>query len=171
VIASGVGGISEADVNLAKASGALVIGFNVRPAGKAAQLAEREGVEVRIYDVIYEALDDVEVMMQGLLPKERKERFAGRAEVRETFTIPKVGVIAGCSVLDGKLVRGAHLRLIRDNVKVFDSRISGLKRFKEDVREVEKGYECGVAVDGHNDIRVGDVIEAYDIEEVAASLT
>ncbi|MCB9555956.1 MAG: translation initiation factor IF-2 [Deltaproteobacteria bacterium] len=170
VISAGVGGIHEADVNLAKASGAVIVGFNVRPAGKASQLAERERVEIRIYDVIYELLDDVKILMQGLLPKDRHERFAGRAEVRETFTIPRVGVVAGCAVLDGRISRGSHLRLIRDSVKIYDGRVATLRRFKEDVKEVEKGYECGLGVEGYNEIQVGDIIECYDVEEVAASL-
>ncbi|MFZ5785216.1 MAG: translation initiation factor IF-2, partial [Acidobacteriota bacterium] len=170
VISSAVGGIHETDVNLAKAAGAIILGFNVRPAGKATQLAEREGVEIKIYDIIYEMLDAVRDMMQGLLPKERREKFLGRAEVRETFAIPKVGTVAGCSVQDGKVTRSALLRLVRDNIKIYDGRIGSLRRFKDDVREVEKGYECGISIDGYNDIKVGDVIEAYEIEEVVASL-
>ena len=120
--------------------------------------------------MIYELLDDVKILMQGLLPKDRHERFAGRAEVRETFTIPRVGVVAGCAVLDGRISRGSHLRLIRDSVKIYDGRVATLRRFKEDVKEVEKGYECGLGVEGYNEIQVGDIIECYDVEEVAASL-
>ena len=170
VISAAVGGITENDVNLAKAAGALIAGFNVRPAGKAAKLAEKEHVEIRIYDIIYEMLDEVKVMMRGLLPKERKEKFLGRAEVRETFTIPKVGVIAGCGVQDGKITRHSLLRLVRDNIKIYDGKIGSLRRFKEDVKEVAQGYECGIGVDGYNDIKVGDVIEAYEIIEIAPSL-
>jgi len=170
VISSAVGGIHETDVNLAKAAGAIILGFNVRPAGKATQLAEREGVEIKIYDIIYEMLDAVRDMMQGLLPKERREKFLGRAEVRETFTIPKVGTVAGCGVQEGRITRTALLRLVRDNIKIYDGRVGSLRRFKDDVREVEKGYECGISIDGYNDVKVGDVIEAYEIEEVAASL-
>jgi len=170
VISSAVGGIHETDINLAKAAGAIVVGFNVRGTGKATQLAEREGVEIRIYDIIYEMMDEVKVMMQGLLPMERKERFIGRAEVRDTFTIPKVGMVAGCGVQDGKITRNAQLRLIRNNIKIYDGRIGSLRRFKEDVKEVAQGYECGLTIEGYNDIKVGDVVEAYAIEEVAAEL-
>ena len=170
VISAAVGGITENDVNLAKAAGALIAGFNVRPAGKAAKLAEKEHVEIRIYDIIYEMLDEVKVMMRGLLPKERKEKFLGRAEVRETFTIPKVGVIAGCGVQDGKITRHSLLRLVRDNIKIYDGKIGSLRRFKEDVKEVLQGYECGIGLEGYNDIKVGDVIEAYEIIEIAPSL-
>jgi len=171
VITSGVGGITETDVNLAKAAGAIIVGFNVRAAGKASQLAEQEGVEVRTYDVIYEMLDDVKMLMQGMLPKERREKALGRAEVRETFHIPKIGTVAGCSVQEGKITRHCLLRLFRDNIKVCDGKISSLKRFKDDVREVLQGYECGLSIDGQNDIQVGDVIEVYEFEEIVASLS
>jgi translation initiation factor IF-2 len=170
VISAAVGGITETDINLAKAAGAVVVGFNVRPAGKASVLAEREGVEIKTYDIIYELLDDVRDMMQGLLPKERREKFLGRAEVRDTFSIPKIGTVAGCGVQEGKITRSALLRLFRDNIKIYDGKVGSLRRFKDDVREVAQGYECGVTIDGYNDIRVGDVIEAYEIEEVAATL-
>lgn len=170
VISAGVGGVTETDVNLAKAAQAVILGFNVRPAGKANQLAEREGVEIRIYDVIYEMQDEVKELMRGLLPKERREKMQGRAEVRETFTIPKIGTIAGCSVIDGKVTRKSHLRLVRDDVKIYDGKVGSLRRFKDDVKEVVQGYECGIGIDGYNDIRVSDVIEAYEIEEIAPVL-
>jgi len=170
VISSGVGGITETDVNLAKAAGAIIVGFNVRAAGKASQLAEQEGAEIRTYDVIYEMLDDVKVLMQGMLPKERREKALGRVEVRETFHIPKVGTVAGCSVQEGKVTRSSLLRLFRDDVKVYDGKVGSLKRFKDDVKEVQQGYECGLSIDGYNDVRVGDVIEAYEFEEVVPSL-
>jgi translation initiation factor IF-2 len=170
VISTGVGGIHETDVNLAKAAGAVIIGFNVRSAGKASQLAEREGVEIRVYDVIYELLDDAKSLMRGLLPKERAEKALGRLEVRQTFTIPKVGTIAGCFVVDGKINRAAHLRLVRDNVKIYEGKVGSLRRFKDDVREVVQGYECGASIAGYNDIREGDVIEAYELEEVTPDL-
>jgi translation initiation factor IF-2 len=170
VISTGVGGITEADVNLAKASGAIILGFNVRPAGKATQLAEREGVEIKVYDIIYEMLDAVKVMMQGLLPKERREKFLGRAEVRETFQIPKVGTVAGVNIQEGRVTRNSQLRLVRDSIKIYDGKVGSLRRFKDDVREVAQGYECGISIDGYNDIKVGDVIEAYEIEEIAPSL-
>jgi translation initiation factor IF-2 len=170
VISAGVGGINETDVNLAKAAGAIIAGFNVRATGKAAQLAEREGVEITIYDVIYELLDDVKGMMRGLLPKERREKFLGRAEVRETFNIPKIGVVAGCGVQEGKITRNSQLRLVRDNIKIYEGRVGSLRRFKEDVKEVVQGYECGICIEGYQKIEVGDVIEAYEIEEVAPAL-
>ncbi|MBK8480303.1 MAG: translation initiation factor IF-2 [Proteobacteria bacterium] len=170
VISAGVGGIHETDVNLAKAAGAVILGFSVRPAGKASQLAEREGVEIKIYDIIYELLDDVKSLMRGLLPKQRTEKAIGRAEVRETFTIPRLGTIAGCGVLDGKVTRSAHVRVIRDSIKVYDGRIGSLRRFKDDVREVAQGYECGLSIDGYNELKPGDGLEFYDIEEVAPEL-
>ncbi|PID38021.1 MAG: translation initiation factor IF-2 [Proteobacteria bacterium] len=170
VISAGVGGIHETDINLASSSGAVILGFNVRTAGKASSLAEREGVEVRTYDVIYELLDDVKDLMRGLLPKERKEKPIGRAEVRQTFTIPKIGTIAGCAVVDGKIVRNSHLRLVRDNVKIYDGKVSSLRRFKEDVKEVQQGYECGIGIEGYNQLQEGDIIEAYEIEEVTPEL-
>jgi len=170
VISAGVGGIHETDVNLAKASGAVVLGFNVRTEGKASLLAERESVEIRTYDVIYELLDDVQDLMRGLLPKERREKPMGRAEVRQTFTIPKIGMSGGCAVLDGKIARNAHLRLVRNNVKLYDGKVSSLRRFKDDVREVAQGYECGIGIEGYNKLEIGDIIEAYEIEEVMPEL-
>ena len=170
VISTNVGGITENDVNLAKAAGGIIVGFNVRSTGKASQLADKEKVEIRIYDVIYEMLDEVKLMMQGMLPKERREKFLGRAEVRETFIIPKLGTIAGCGVQDGKITRKSQLRLVRDNIKIYDGRVSSLKRFKDDVKEVLQGFECGIGIEGYNDIKVGDVIEAYEMEEFAATL-
>ncbi len=170
VVLSGVGGVTETDVTFAKAAGAIIVGFNVRPAGKASQLAEQENVEIRLYDVIYELLDDMKEAMRGLLPKERKEKSIGHAEVRDTFTIPKVGTIAGCFVQEGKVTRSSLVRVYRNDVKVYEGRIGSLKRFKDDVKEVEKGYECGLRIDGYNDIKVGDVIEAYDYEEIAPEI-
>jgi translation initiation factor IF-2 len=170
VISAGVGGIHETDINLARSSGAVILGFNVRTAGKASSLAEREGVEVRTYDVIYELLDDVRDLMRGLLPKERMEKPMGRAEVRQTFTIPKIGTIAGCAVVDGKIIRNSHLRLVRDSVKIYDGKVSSLRRFKDDVKEVLQGYECGIGIEGYNQLQEGDIIEAYEIEEVTPEL-
>jgi translation initiation factor IF-2 len=115
-------------------------------------------------------LDDVKDMMQGLLPKERREKYLGRAEVRETFSIPKIGTVAGCGVQEGKITRSAQLRLVRDNIKIYDGRVGSLRRFKDDVKEVAQGYECGITIEGYNDIKVGDMIEAYEIEEIAATL-
>ena len=170
VISAAVGGITENDVNLAKASGAFILGFSVRSTGKASQLAESEGVEVRIYDIIYEMLDEVKVLMTGLLPSEQREKPLGKAEVRETYTIPRVGVISGCAVTEGKIRRNCLLRLIRDNIKIYEGKVSSLRRFKDDVKEVVGGYECGIGIEGTKNIKVGDVIEAYEIEEIAPTL-
>jgi translation initiation factor IF-2 len=170
VISSGVGGITESDVNLAKAGGAIIVGFHVRPAGKAQQLAEQEGVQIKLYDIIYEALDDVKKAMAGLLAPVRREKQLGKAEVRQTFTIPKIGTIAGSFVTDGNIKRNALVRLVRDSVQIYQGKLASLRRFKDDVREVVQGYECGIGIENYNDIKVGDVIEAYEIEEVAATL-
>ncbi len=170
VVLSGVGGITETDVTFAKAAEAIVVGFNVRPAGKATALAEQEQVEIRTYNVIYELLDDIREAMRGLLPKEKREKLLGHAEVRATFNISKVGTVAGCYVQEGRIARNALLRVYRDDVKVYEGRVGSLKRFKEEVREVEKGYECGLAIVGFNDVKVGDIIEAYELKEVPRSL-
>jgi translation initiation factor IF-2 len=171
VIHGSVGGITESDVLLASASNAVVIGFNVRPEPKAAALAEREGIDIRLYTVIYDALNDLRDALEGLLEPTRQEKVLGRAEVRQTFTVSGQGVIAGCFVTEGKMVRGSQARLLRDNIVVHDGRIAGLRRFKDDVREVAGGYECGVALENFQDIKVGDVIEAYEVEEVARRLS
>jgi translation initiation factor IF-2 len=171
VISAGVGGITETDVNLAKAGGAIIIGFHVRPAGKATQLAEQEHVDIRLYDIIYEALDEVKKAMAGMLAPVLREKVVGRLEVRQTFTITKVGTVAGCFVTEGKVARQNSVRLVRDSVPVFTGKLASLKRFKDDVREVEKGYECGVSLEGYNDIKVGDTIEAFEMEQLAATLT
>lgn len=170
VLSAAVGGINETDVNLAKASGAIIVGFHVRPTGKVAQLAEQEAVQIKLYDIIYEALDDVRKAAAGLLPSERREKILGRADVLQIFHITKAGTIAGCRIADGKVTRSASVRLIRDSVKVHEGRLASLKRFKDDVREVEKGYECGLAIEGYNDLKPGDVVEAFEIEEIAATL-
>jgi translation initiation factor IF-2 len=170
VIHAGVGGISETDVMLASASTAVVIGFSVRPEPKAAELAERERVDVRLYSVIYDVVDDIRKAMEGLLAPTFREASQGRAEVRNTFHISKIGTIAGCYVLSGKITRNSNLRLLRDSVVVFEGKLSSLKRFKEDVREVSEGYECGIGIENFNDIQVGDQIEAYVMEKVAGTL-
>ena len=170
VIHSGVGGISESDVMLASASSAVIIGFNVRPEPKAAVLAEREGVDIRLYSIIYDVVDDVKKAMEGLLDPTLKEVVLGRAEVRNMFHISKIGTIAGCSVLSGKIARGANIRLLRDSVVVYEGKLSSLKRFKDDVKEVAEGYECGLGIDGYNDLQVGDQIEAFMIEKIAGTL-
>jgi len=170
IIHSGVGAISESDIMLAKASGAIVIGFNTRPNPAARKLIEEEKVDVRTYGVIYDAVEDVKKALEGLLEPEKVEELLGQAEVRATFKIKKVGTVAGCYVLDGKLVRGAKARLIREGVVVYDGEIEGLKRFKEDVKEVPKGFECGVKLKDFNDIKVGDIIECYEIKYVKPKL-
>ncbi|MBW2038658.1 MAG: translation initiation factor IF-2 [Deltaproteobacteria bacterium] len=166
VIHQGVGGVSETDVNLAAASDAVVIGFNVLPLGKVRSLAEREKVDIKIYNIIYEVTKDVERAIKGLLGPVRKEVILGRAEVRELFRVSKVGVVAGSYVTEGKLVRGATVRLLRGGEVVHEGHVTSLKRFKDDVKEVQDGYECGIGVEGYNDWQEGDVIEAYTYEEV-----
>ncbi|HEY4242448.1 MAG TPA: translation initiation factor IF-2 [Kofleriaceae bacterium] len=170
VIAAGVGGITESDVNLAKAGGAIIVGFHVRPAGKSSKLAEQEEVEIRLYDIIYDALDDVKSAMAGLLAPIKREVAMGKLNVRETFSIPKMGAVAGCMVVEGKITRKAHLRIIRDAVQVYEGKVASLRRFKDDVSEVQQGYECGVMVAGWNEIKQNDVIEAYEVIEEAAQL-
>ncbi len=170
VIHAATGGISESDVLLASASNAIIFGFNVRPEPKAQATADREKVSIRCYGIIYELIDEVKKAMAGMLERKRIETVLGRAEVRQTFTVPKLGMIAGCAVTDGKILRSARARLLRDNVVVFDGKIASLRRFKDDAREVASGYECGIGIEGFNDIKVGDAIEAYDIEMVAQEL-
>ncbi len=171
VIHSSAGGITESDVMLAAASSAIIIGFNIRPEPNASQTAEKEGVDIRLYNVIYEAIDDVKKALEGLLEPTLKEKTLGRAEVRQLFPISRVGTIAGCYVLDGSIIRSSDgIRVIRDNIVVYDGKIASLKRFKEDVREVQVGYECGIMIENFNDIKVGDIFENYIIEKVAAKL-
>jgi len=170
VISTGVGGITESDVSLAKASTAVVVGFNVRPAGKAQQLAEQEGVDIKLYQVIYDAIDDVKKAMVGMLAPITREKVMGKAEVRQVFNIPKAGTIAGSFVTEGKITRKAQLRLVRDSVVVYTGKVGSLRRFKDDVSEVSQGYECGLSIEGYGDLRQGDIIEAFEIETIAATL-
>ncbi|WP_447978171.1 translation initiation factor IF-2 [Candidatus Nitrospira bockiana] len=171
VIHSGVGGITETDVLLASASRAIIIGFNVRPEPKASALAEREGVDVRLYTIIYDAIGDIKAAMEGLLEPTLKERVLGRAEVRQVFNIPKAGTIAGCYVIDGTITRAsAGVRVIRDHVVIYEGKIGSLRRFKDDVREVQQGYECGIAVENFSDVKPGDILEAYTVDKVATKL-
>jgi translation initiation factor IF-2 len=170
VIAAAVGGITESDVMLAKAGGAIIVGFHVRPAGKSQKLAEQEGVQIRLYDIIYDALDEVKAAMAGLLAPIKREVAMGKLQVRETFSIPKMGTVAGCMVTEGKINRKAHLRIIRDAIQVYEGKIGSLRRFKDDVSEVQHGFECGVMVAGWNEIKQGDIIEAYEVVEEAAQL-
>jgi translation initiation factor IF-2 len=170
IIHAGVGAITEGDINLAVASKAIVIGFGVRPAGKAAALAESEGVEIRLYNIIYNAVDDVRKAMAGLLAPTLVEKALGKAEVRQVFKVGKVGAIAGCMVTDGSIKRSGRARVVRDAVQVWEGKIGGLRRFKDDVGHVEHGMECGIMLDGFADVKPADFIECYEIEEVAATL-
>ncbi|MEA5113796.1 MAG: translation initiation factor IF-2 [Geobacteraceae bacterium] len=170
VINSSVGAITETDVNLATASNAIVLGFNVRPEVKAHALAEKEGVDIRLYNIIYDAVDDIKKAMEGLLEPTLKEKHLGRAEIREVFSVPKHGNVAGCYVLDGKMLRNSQVRLLRDNIVIYEGKMASLRRFKDDVKEVASGYECGISLENYNDIKPGDIIEAFEIEKVAATL-
>jgi translation initiation factor IF-2 len=170
VLHTGVGGIIESDITLASASDAIVLGFNVRPESKASSLADIEGVDIRLYTIIYDAVEDIKNAMEGLLAPTYREKHLGRVEVRDTFHVSKVGTIAGCFVLDGKIVRNAKARLVRDNVVVWEGTMNSLKRFKDDAREVQAGYECGVGLERYNDVKVGDIIEVYEMEEIKSTL-
>ncbi|OGP86792.1 MAG: translation initiation factor IF-2 [Deltaproteobacteria bacterium RBG_16_48_10] len=171
ILHDGVGGITETDVNLASASNAIIIGFNVRPMTNAQTLAEKERVDLRTYSIIYDAINDIKKAMEGLLEPTYREHFLGRAQVIQLFNIHKVGMIAGSLVLDGKVVRGSHARLLRDNVIIFDSRISSLKRFKDDMKDCGQGLECGIGIENFNDVKLGDIIESYEVEEIPSQLT
>jgi translation initiation factor IF-2 len=171
IIHSGVGGINESDVLLASASKAIIIGFHIRPDTNAVNIAEREGVEIRLYTIIYNVLDDIRSAAEGLLAPTIKERVLGHAEVRQIFTVPKMGMIAGCYVNDGTITRAnTKVRVVRDQVTVYEGKIGSLRRFKDDAREVQQGYECGIGVENFNDIKLGDVLEAYVLEESATKL-
>jgi translation initiation factor IF-2 len=169
IIHKGVGAITESDVLLASASDAIVIGFNVRPMGNARMLAEKEEIDIRSYSIIYDAINDVKDAMEGMLSPEMKEEITGNAEIRETFKISKVGTIAGCMVTSGKIYRNSSIRVIREGVVQYTGTLSSLKRFKDDVKEVAKGYDCGLQVKNYNDIRIEDVIEFF--QEVAVKKT
>ena len=168
VLRSGVGAINEGDVLLASASEAIIIGFNVRPERMAQELAEQEKVDIRLHSIIYELQDEIKKAMTGLLEPIIKETYQGRAEVRDTFRIPKVGMVAGCYIQDGIIKRDSEVRLLRDNIQVFKGKVGSLRRFKEDASEVRNGMECGIAIAGYGDVKVGDVIEAFVTEKVAA---
>ncbi len=170
VIHDGVGGITESDVLLAATSDAVIIGFNVRPDVNANRVAEREKIDIRTYRVIYDAIDDVKAAMEGLLEPDYVEEVMGRAVVRATFRVPNVGVVAGCYVTDGKVARNAELRLLRNNVVIHEGKISSLRRFKDDVREVSQGYECGIGIERFNDVKEGDEIEVFVLKEVKRTL-
>jgi translation initiation factor IF-2 len=170
VIHRGVGAINESDVLLAATAGAIIIGFRVRPDTGARMIAERDGVDIHLYDVIYEAVDDIRAALEGMLSPEKREKISGTAEVREVFRITRVGSIAGCYVTQGIIERSAQVRLVREGVVIYSGGISSLKRFKDDVREVREGYECGIGITNYNDLKVGDVIECFSVEEVARTL-
>ena len=170
VLHAGVGGITESDVTLAEASGVPIIAFNVRAHKEAREAAERAGIEIRYYNIIYDLVDDVKKAMSGLLPPTLRETMLGNAQILEIFKVSKVGNIAGCRVTDGTVERGANVRLIRDNVVIHEGKLSQLKRFKDDVREVTAGMECGMAFEGYQDMRQGDVIECYRVETIQRSL-
>jgi translation initiation factor IF-2 len=170
VLHAGVGAITESDITLALASKAWVLGFNVRANAQARELAKRDGVEIRYHSIIYELLDEAKAALSGMLTPTARETTLGHAEIREVFTISKVGKIAGCRVIDGLIRRGARVRLLRDDIVIHEGALGSLKRFKDDVREVREGFECGIGIEGYNDLREGDVIEAYEIEQVARTL-
>jgi len=170
IMHSSVGAITETDVLLGAASNAIIIGFNVRPERKAAELANREKVDIRLHTIIYNVVDEIKRAMVGVLEPVFKETYLGSAEVRNTFKVPKVGMIAGCYITDGKITRNAEIRLLRDNVVIFQGKISSLKRFKDDASEVARGYECGIGIANFNDVKVGDVIEGFVTEKVMADV-
>jgi translation initiation factor IF-2 len=170
ILSGGAGAITDNDVNMAANAEGYIIGFNMRPVTSARKLSEEKGIEIRTYSIIYELIDDVTQALEGMLDPERVEKYIGRAEVKDTFSIPKIGTIAGCSVIDGKIERGCNIRLLRSGKIMFDGKLSTLKRFKDEVKEVKNGYECGMALEGYDNIRNDDIIEAYLLEEKARKL-
>ena len=170
IIHRGVGQITESDVLLASASDAIIIGFQVRPSQNARSLAEKEGIDIRIYSIIYEAINEIKSAMEGMLEPTEEEVIAGNVEVREIYKISKIGTIAGCYVTNGNILRNNKIRLIRDGIVVYTGKIKQLKRFKDDVNEVKNGYECGLSIADFNDIKVGDVIESFEIKEIKRKL-
>jgi translation initiation factor IF-2 len=170
IVHSGAGGITETDVSLAESTGSAIMAFNVRANKQARDLAEASGVEIRYYNIIYNLLDDVKAAMSGLLSPERRETFLGNAEIKEVFNITKTGKVAGCQVTEGKVERGAGVRLVRDNVVIHEGKLKTLKRFKDEVSEVPVGQECGMAFENYEDIRAGDVIECFRVEQIQRSL-
>ena len=165
VIHSAVGAINESDIIFASTSNAIIIGFNVRPDNNALILAEKEKVDIRTYRLIYEALDDIKSAMIGLLDPDIKEVYLGRVEIRQLYKISNVGTVAGCYVLDGKITRNCNVRVLRQGVVIFESKLSSLKRFKDDVKEVAKGYECGLSIENFNDLKEEDIIEGFEMKE------
>ena len=170
IIHTGVGAISESDVNLAVASNALLIGFNVRADTGARKLIEVNDVDVRYYNIIYEAVDEIKAALGGMLPPEQRESIIGSVEIREVFRISKIGAVAGCYVRDGRITRESKVRVLRDNVIIHTGELDSLKRFKDDVKEVKNNFECGLSLKGFNDLEVGDLLEVYEVLEIARSL-
>ena len=166
IVHTGVGAITESDVMLAGTSGAIIIGFNVRPAAGVTQQADREGIQIRNYRVIYDIIDDIESAMKGMLDPEFKEVVLGQVKVRETFKVPNIGIIAGAYVTEGKVIRNAQIRLVRDGVVIHEGKISSLKRFKDDAKEVQQGFECGLGIENYNDLKEDDIIECFEMQEI-----
>jgi translation initiation factor IF-2 len=170
IVHAAVGGITESDINLALASKAVVIGFNTRADAAARKLAESGGVDIRYYNIIYEAVDEIKAALSGMLAPERKENILGVVEIRQVFKISKIGTVAGCYVTDGLIRRSAKVRLLRENVVIHDGELDSLKRFKDDVREVKSGFECGLSLKNFDDLKVGDQLEVFEVVEVARTL-
>jgi translation initiation factor IF-2 len=170
VVHAAAGAITEGDVNLAVAAGAIIIGFNVRPAGKAAALAQKEGVQIRHYTIIYNVVDEVKAAMEGLLAPTQVEKLIGKAEVRQIFRISKAGNIAGSMIVEGLVRRSSMVKLFRDGAEIWAGKLSNLKRFKDDVREVKEGFDCGISLEGFDEVQPGDIIQAYEIETVKQTL-
>jgi translation initiation factor IF-2 len=168
VLHAAVGGINESDITLARASNAMIIGFNVRANPQARGMARRDGVDIRYYSIIYNVIDDISAALKGMLAPILRERFLGNAQIREVFNISKVGKVAGCMVTEGQVKRGAKVRLLRDHVVIHEGSLKTLKRFKDEVREVKEGYECGMAFENYDNIEAGDTIECFEMEQVAA---
>jgi translation initiation factor IF-2 len=166
IISAGAGAITDTDVLLASASNAVIIGFNVRPQKSAEELAQKEDIDIRLHTVIYNVTDEIKKAMVGLLEPTFKETLLGRAEVRDTFRVPKIGTVAGCYITDGKILRNADVRLLRDNVVVYEGKIGSLKRFKDDASEVRQGFECGIGLINYNDVKPGDQLEVFAVEKV-----
>ena len=171
VIHASAGAINEGDIQLASASSAIIIGFHVRPTPKAQQLADTEKVEVRKYNIIYDAVEDIRSAMEGLLAPELKEETIGQVEVRDTFKVPKIGLIAGCYVLSGKVKRNCQVHVIGEGIEVYTGKIVSLRRFKDDAREVDANFECGIGIENYTDIKVGDQFEVFEIKEIAKKLS
>ena len=170
IVHSGVGGINESDINLALASNAVIVGFNARADATARKLIQTHGIDVRYYNIIYDAVDEVKAALSGLLSPDRKEETLGLVEIRQVFRISKVGSIAGCYVLEGLVKRGSAVRLLRDNVVIHEGELDTLKRFKDDVKEVKSGFECGLSLKNYTDIKEGDQLEVFEVVEIARSL-